>query len=308
MTIKNLKTASPVEIDTLLADLDYDRWTAFSRAASYRQAAQRAMENRDYDYRLRRYVYRPDLLRGSELEKLAEEQDEIVAAKVAEMAPLNREFNRRGGWNRAFLVVTSGIGHVHSSQSCHTCYPTTQFHWVTDYSGHDEDEIVGDAGERACTICYPSAPAEVLNRPTKMFTKDEQAKQAARDERAAKKAAAEAAMITDPITGKVLFKTERGATNEIASGLDDWLRYEQDEYRDKAFAICQAVAAKRGVEVDGLWDELLAKAEKKFRREAIKRVKECLATKGRTPAHYDMSDPALWYASYRKIALEEGLI
>ena len=49
--------------------------------------------------------------------------------------------------------------------------PTTSFWWATEYSGKTEAEIVADAGERACTICYPSAPVGV--KGTKFFTPDE---------------------------------------------------------------------------------------------------------------------------------------
>ena len=195
----DLRIATPVEIDTILADLDYKRWTAFMKAVQYRQSAYKAQEGSRYS--------RPDPARAEKLMGYAAEQDEIAAARADEMAPYEAEFSRRGGWTRAFLVVTSGTGHVHSSQRCHTCYPTTQFHWVTKLSGHDEAEIVEAAGERACTICYPSAPAYVLNRPTALFTKDEEAKQAAREEREAKKAAAQAASIIDPVTGKVLWSS-----------------------------------------------------------------------------------------------------
>src|SRR5699024_1181900 len=74
----------------------------------------------------------------------------------------------RGGWNRAFLVAGAG-GHVHSSTDCSTCRPTTQYAWMTNYSGADEDTIVSDAGYRACTVCYPSAPVgDERSMPTEM--------------------------------------------------------------------------------------------------------------------------------------------
>jgi len=303
----DLRIATPVEIDTILADLDYERYAAMIRKIGLWQAADKARNYVHYDWRTRTSRPRPDLERAAELEALAQEQEAIESAKSDEMVPYQEEFSRRGGWTRAFLVVTSGTGHVHSSQRCHTCYPTTQFHWVTKLSGHDEAEIVEAAGERACTICYPSAPAYVLNRPTALFTKDEEAKQAARAEREAKKAAKDAQAIIDPVTGKVLFKTERGATNEIAWELDCYFRYEDDSKLDFAFKIASLVADKRGVPADELWEELKAKAQKKFRRETIKQIKIALGQpiylNGHNPA-----DPANWHASYRRIAQEEGLI
>lgn len=98
---------------------------------------------------------------------------------------LEEAFRIRGGWNRAFLVANTN-GHVHSSMDCSTCRPTTQYAWLTDYSGADEDAIVAAAGHRACTTCYPSAPVgDAKTLPTKMFTPDELAAQREREERAA---------------------------------------------------------------------------------------------------------------------------
>ena len=91
-------------------------------------------------------------------------------------------------WTRAFLVLASN-GHVHSSMDCNTCFPTTRYNWLVQYSNDDENTIVEDAGQDACTICYPSAPAEVLNRPSRIVTADKIAKAQAKAERDAKKVA-----------------------------------------------------------------------------------------------------------------------
>jgi hypothetical protein len=91
-------------------------------------------------------------------------------------------------WTRAFLVLASN-GHVHSSMDCNTCFPTTRYNWLVQYSNDEEKTIVEDAGQDACTICYPSAPAEVLNRPSRIVTADKVAKAQAKAERDAKKAA-----------------------------------------------------------------------------------------------------------------------
>lgn len=98
---------------------------------------------------------------------------------------LEEAFRIRGGWNRAFLVA-NGNGHVHSSMGCSTCRPTTQYAWLTDYSGADEDAIVTAAGHRACTNCYPSAPVgDATSLPTKMHTPDELDAQRERERREA---------------------------------------------------------------------------------------------------------------------------
>ena len=70
-------------------------------------------------------------------------------------------------WNRAF-ICTNGNGHVHKTMLCSTCYVTTRFAWMTDYSASTEQEIVEAAGSDACTICYPTAPVE-LKLPRTMF-------------------------------------------------------------------------------------------------------------------------------------------
>lgn len=98
---------------------------------------------------------------------------------------LQEAFRIRGGWSRAFLVANN-TGHVHSSMDCSTCRPTTQYAWLTDYSGADEDLIVTDAGHRACTMCFPSASVgDARSLPTKMHTPEELAAQRDRERREA---------------------------------------------------------------------------------------------------------------------------
>lgn len=65
------------------------------------------------------------------------------------------------GWTRAYLVPG---GHIHSSMQCSSCYPSTQYSWLTNLSGADEAEIVEYAKEIACTVCYPYAPVEEYKR------------------------------------------------------------------------------------------------------------------------------------------------
>ena len=67
------------------------------------------------------------------------------------------------GWSRAYLVRNSN-GHIHKSRECGTCFPTTQYVWLTDMSGRDELEIAFLAGEKACTVCYAHAPSAYFLR------------------------------------------------------------------------------------------------------------------------------------------------
>src|SRR5699024_4847129 len=120
---------------------------------------------------------------------------------------LEEAFRIRGGWTRAFLVANAN-GHVHSSTSCSTCRPTTQYAWMTDYSGADEETIVADAGYRACTACYPSAPVgDERSLPTKMLTDEEkqdaarrETERAAREEKKAKAASNAPTASGEPLT------------------------------------------------------------------------------------------------------------
>lgn len=135
----------------------------------------------------------------ADIDRLQAERAQIISQEEA----LEGEFERRGGWPRAFLV-TGGDGHVHSSMHCSTCNRNgalTRFAWMTSYSGQDEDAIVAAAGYRACTVCYPSAPVgDEHSLPTRMFSADEIAAAAAREERAAAKQARDAARIAKSLT------------------------------------------------------------------------------------------------------------
>ena len=288
--VNDLATATPVEIDTRLAEISEAHFIAADRYQRYTELAAKASMSYQRD---------------SYTESAAEYRATAVALEP-EIDALTAEFSNRGGWTRAFLVVTNGQGHVHRNRACSSCYITTQYAWVTELSGHDEDEIVAAAGERACTYCYPTAPVEVLNRPTSIFSKDEQRIAAERAERAAKKEAANAATITDVLTGEVLYKTERAALNAASAALDDTLWYgghpSDQKWADTVSQAVAAVAAKRGTSGKELLAELQAKAEKKFAAKVRKIVKD------NKPGAWNYSTPDKWMDSIRIEAERQGLI
>lgn len=184
-TPADLTTATPVEIDTALAAIYQRLWAAQANALTYRTHA------REYRGYAKRYSYPTS---ADQYDDLADRAEAEAVAIRAEAEPFEAEFDRRGGWTRAFLVLTSGRGHVHRSMNCTTCYPTTQFSWITAYSGADEAAIVTAAGEDACTVCYSTAPATPRDRS--MWAPEEHEREAARLEREdakAKRAAAKAA-------------------------------------------------------------------------------------------------------------------
>lgn len=115
--------------------------------------------------------------------KIAKARESLIPL-VAHRTELNAIY-KSDPWNRAYLVVSSA-GHVHKDFDCSTCFPSTRYAWLVEYSNDEEITIVEAAGELACTVCYPSAPAEVLNRPSRIVTADRIAKEKARAERQAK--------------------------------------------------------------------------------------------------------------------------
>lgn len=84
-----------------------------------------------------------------------------IAETEKEAAPLEAVYQDRR-WTRFFLV-TSSLGHIHTSMHCKTCFPTTQYHWLTDMSGLTEADAVRAHGAKLCTVCFPTAPVEWTN-------------------------------------------------------------------------------------------------------------------------------------------------
>lgn len=113
------------------------------------------------------------------------------------------EFNRRGGWTRAFLVA-NGNGHVHSSMGCSTCNhrgQATRFNWLPEFSGMDEGAIITAAGWRACTTCYPTAPIGTeTSLPTTIFSDEDRSAADRKAEREQAKAKRQADKIAKGLT------------------------------------------------------------------------------------------------------------
>lgn len=202
--------------------------------------------------------------------------DEITHLRSA-AAPYEAQFNE-SRWTRAFLVTNTN-GHVHRSTGCRTCTARTSFSWLTQLSGMEESQIVEMAGERACTSCYPTAPVEVLSRPTQLFTPDETTRQQRQSEQARKRAEREAKRLVDPRTGDPLrgeyseFKTERGAELEAISGLKSLAWYGADHpSADRWVSLSRLVAfaksVKHGTSADAEFATLISKAARAHKRES----------------------------------------
>ena len=177
----DLTTQTPVEIDTVLAENYGQQLQCWSRIAS-------AAKHVDY---LRRSKHTTSF---DPIDKaLAQEQAlrDQLSALIAESLPYVNEYHRRP-WNRYYLV-TNGNGHVHRGTNCTTCFSTTQYAWLIDLADCDENAMIEEWGERACTVCFPSAPTNPFyNRPARV---DREAKEAKAAEKAAKDAAKAAKLL-----------------------------------------------------------------------------------------------------------------
>lgn len=202
------------------------------------------------------------------------------------------DIGEKGQWNRAFLA-TSTNGHVHKTMDCSTCNKgnkTTQFELISEYSGDKEETIVNDAGERACTVCYHSAPVESLSRKTKIFSEDEQK---ATDEKVKKdaeklvkqqKAATNAPTVSGEFlnvtdndsssdSAKVL-KTERAASMWLTDAMGgpsySWRKKNDEEYKkarkqqheEEVSLVVKALSEKKGVSEE----QLISEAKKKWKK------------------------------------------
>lgn len=172
-TTENLTDASPVEIDTVLAGIWTRAWTVAGYISQYDDWLRK--EHKTLETARSEHVARRSRETVSRYEDTIAGLRNKRLAILSEADPYTAEFDRRGGWERAFLVVNSK-GHVHRDMSCSTCRPTTKFNWVTDFSGANEDDIIAAAGERACSVCYPDAPVEAISRPTSIFSPEEKEK------------------------------------------------------------------------------------------------------------------------------------
>lgn len=301
MMTSNLDTATPVEIDTYLAEnymaIAKARHAIASAEVSVLYAAGARREYVSYgrrSYQRWNMTFLDALAKAKDIaatdntyvgrdarEAITkhEERTEALNALIEDAKPYHAQYDARR-WTRAFLVITNGQGHVHSSMDCSTCNNgenPTVFEWLPQLSGHDENEIVELAGERACTICFKSAPVEVLSRPTSLFTKDEQQRQADKLAREAKRAEKKAAEVhlANSVDGKTVFSTERGAMNYALNRADSLLIYRYDgrkhpdepKWHREITAIVEALAAKRGVDRSEIVTEIVTKAEKKAKRE-----------------------------------------
>jgi hypothetical protein len=299
-TAKPLTEQSPSAIDEQLYELYTKAAIAKSRVASAEQGIHYVVDRKhgygrtarwgmtlDEAFRACTNLVETQGFRWTTAQSALAELDSTRAtmyAAQAVMVPFNDEFNRRGGWTRAFLV-TNGNGHVHSSMSCSTCnrgQSATDFAWMTEYSGMDEAAIVDAAGWRACTVCYPSAPVGDENQlPTRMFSEQDKSKAQAKAERDAAKAARDAKRIEKALTADgsefevpdghgytERFKTEQAASQWAVAAIANHRAYGYSIAQGSVDMIVAAIAAKHGTSEDEVKAEMERKVAAKIKRDS----------------------------------------
>lgn len=138
---KPLTEQTPREIDTQLAKL-YEK---FFQARMRRDSA----ETRVREAHAGRPLYGRTV---EEIEESFRQAEAAMKAIAAEMVPFEREFTRRGGWKRYYLVPG---GHVHRERNCSTCHWNTRFGWLVELADCDENAMVKEHGDGACAVCFP---------------------------------------------------------------------------------------------------------------------------------------------------------
>jgi hypothetical protein len=272
----DLTTQTPVEIDT-----------AALAASNAHAEANRNLDhaNRVIDRIENAEAYARNFSWNSPeaLKAARDEIDEAVATITstnAEMATYLREFDRRGGWTRYYLVLNSN-GHVHSSTYCTSCFPTTQYAWLVEQSGMTSEALVELAGESACTDCFPWAPVNPFSfRRHSVLEAPE--RKAARLVREAEKAAREQTKIAKALTtdGSPFvvwahgypekFKTEAAASQWVVGALADHKSYDFsiDDKQAAIDSIISAMADKHDTSTEEIMAEIDRKVAAKIKRDS----------------------------------------
>jgi len=175
--MSNLSTQTPVQIDTALAELLYEESKARRTLDSMNE---RVIQRREADASGKFWPY------SAPSEEEVREAHSALAAVIAKIGPLEAEYERRP-WRR-YWHVTNANGHIHTSQSCTSCFPDTQYGWRTDLSGLTDVEVVEREAYNACSVCMPIAPAEQKAARERYNREQREARKAEREAKADEKA------------------------------------------------------------------------------------------------------------------------
>jgi hypothetical protein len=166
-------------------------------------------------------------------------------------------------WSRFYLVVASN-GHIHHTTSCHTCYETTQFTWVTELSGLTEQDAVTQEGEILCSICFPTAPVNWTTGVGRRIAGAREERERKKQERLEKKLAKALLPTGQPL--RVVEYPTRGWTTDLSTlaAAKKWLTghvANRSQFPDFD-KVVDAVANKENKTTD----DVIAEALKRYRQ------------------------------------------
>ncbi len=276
----DLKSQTPVEIDTALAEIWERSYRPTERAVALRQRVKFDAERVASGRFVRRMSAEQITKAIADAEKFEAERDAILAEAV----PFEAEFEARGRWNRYYLVDNTG-GHIHRERNCTTCFFSTVYSWLVDLADYSESTMVLRYGEKACTICFPTAPSMA---GWGEYGKREKAERAAT--KAAKKAEKEAGYIRVEFPEAIArlgssvrtFKTQRAAEIELVQAAVRVREYQRaidngtanshwgglrDRDQSTVDAIGGALGELRGVNASWIVAELSERIRAKLKRD-----------------------------------------
>lgn len=167
--VANLRNLAPAEIDTILADTEYEAMKVAAPLTNLKANIRaRYRKSQDLRYSGRERARALEVMAEYEA-RLPKVEATVTAALVpfqATISAINDEFVRRGGWARYFLVCNTG-GHVHKTRSCSSCFNTTEFAWLPGASGQDGAGLIAMFGSTVCSVCFPEAPIDALKAAEK---------------------------------------------------------------------------------------------------------------------------------------------
>lgn len=302
--LASIATATPPQIDEILAwgwATDASMTVGFMRLQKTERDCFAKIKLIEDGQHVRAGISTP-LMAVRLMQKLMRTQIEMKFAAQALLdhknlvAPFEAEYKRRGGWSRYFLVQNAN-GHIHSSMHCSTCNRegvSTDFGWMTQFSGKAEQDLTDEVGPNACTVCFPWAE-------TIRIEADAEARRVRADSRAAEKAEKDRVAAEKGITtpdGQPLYDGEHASHNRLKtlrsaetaatsalfdamldkrldedpethrdadSGYRTWAQIAGEKAREAAYLI-QAIAAKKGQTFEETLAEHSKKAEAKLRR------------------------------------------
>lgn len=206
----NTVAAIAKTVDTKLADLYFQEFKLDSNASDY----------------ARLITKNPSSVQVSGWQDTLKMTMKRLEAVQTRIADLEEVFVAAGTWTRFFAVIG---GHLHKDRSCSSCFPTTQFAWMPEFSAQDAEGVVDMAGEFACTVCFPDAPVNKVS----MLPMHVAEREAAAERKAEREAKATKAADDKIVVGREVYKTLRAAENriswEIESALSRKFAQAQDE-------------------------------------------------------------------------------